>query len=220
MRTRVVIVPAASEDIEYSQILEKRLIFLGFQTWSLETQTKIGESILGNIDKALRDAIALILIRSKASIQSQWSLIQQRAFQSQIRFSGALKLIVVPRTRILLAPSLLSQAVVLEPQSDPYLAALACASIISNNPSSSSFQLLSHPDSPNALIYNPEAYTQVNPLESKFEKYVNVIMSLSSLKEYEPANELYWKILYYTGYRELWETRLTLSNRLLRLSLA
>jgi tetratricopeptide (TPR) repeat protein len=63
------------------------------------------------------------------------------------------------------------------------------------------------------------AWPNTPDLSSTYHRYVETISSLVHLQEYEHANELYWKTLYFSGYRELWKDRLFLSNLITTLSL-
>lgn len=65
----------------------------------------------------------------------------------------------------------------------------------------------------------PGAWTRVQPLSQTYDKHVEAISLLLDIDEYEQAKHLYWKILYFTGYRERWDERALLSKHLLKLSI-
>jgi len=65
----------------------------------------------------------------------------------------------------------------------------------------------------------PGAWIHLEEVSKIYAKGVKAISLLTDIKEYEYASSLYWKTLYYSGYRELWEDRDHLSRKIFNLSL-
>ncbi|GHV08663.1 hypothetical protein FACS189485_20420 [Spirochaetia bacterium] len=62
------------------------------------------------------------------------------------------------------------------------------------------------------------AWTHLNEIEKTYDIQFKNFINLTDEKEYDLASNIYWKILYYSGYRENWAERAVLSNKMLTLS--
>lgn len=65
----------------------------------------------------------------------------------------------------------------------------------------------------------PSAWTRFPEIANKYEALLKQLSILIKNGEYEQSINCYWKILYFTGTRELWHDRAILSNKLLALSI-
>jgi hypothetical protein len=62
------------------------------------------------------------------------------------------------------------------------------------------------------------AWTHLDYIEKTYNEQFKNFIELTNKKEHELAASIYWKILYYSGYRERWIERGELSKRMLDLS--
>lgn len=219
-RDLIIVVAGSEIDIPDARILSKEIERQGLSTWFLEDSTKVGDSLLVAIESAVQQAAALILVRTGGADYEPWAALQQKAFQIASRFDNAFRILILPRGRLILAPSLLSQSILLLPDLDPRNAATFCVKTLKGGLDKGAPEILSHNDiSPNAApLIAPGIWTQAKLFEHTYPKYAETVCSLAMLDEYEAANAMYWKILYHSGYREYWKQRFNLTNSLIDLS--
>jgi tetratricopeptide (TPR) repeat protein len=75
------------------------------------------------------------------------------------------------------------------------------------------------PTAPAQPLERAGAWSNIPDLSGKMASYLTAFNALQEVDEYEYAKLIYWKILYFTGYRELWDDRLLLSKNLYKLSI-
>jgi hypothetical protein len=218
LRDTVLVVPGSATDEQFARQLVHHIDTLGLRAWSLQTHVDVGRSLIAALNQAIEDAAALVLIRSPAKQQDPWALLQQHAYQASARLSGPQTIIVFRRARAPIPVTLRTQALVLNGDVSPEDAARTCFTILTSTLAVGSYRPERPPDSPGAPLLRPGAWTQVPDFSASFATYIAIIGSLADLKEYEHALDLYWKVLYFSGYRELWGERLAVSSKLLRLA--
>lgn len=213
MSNMIVLVGETDTEKQFLIQLEASLRAYGAWTWSL-LDVEVGESQIQAINDALERATALILVRGSCGTHKLWSQIQVHGFQARVHLRSHLKIFVVLVAPVILEPSLASQAIILGPGLEVEAASRLCLAAMYASPSTTTFQAFHTPDNPRSPVLHPGAWTLVPDLSQSFTKYAETIESLLDLREYEFARELYWKILYYSGYNEKWGPRIDLSRKL------
>jgi len=212
------VVAGSGQEEPYAAALASALDDLGVVSWLLSRDVPIGASMVGRIDSQLRRAKALILCMTHTVTPDEWAKRQLRAFQAITTANDTLLLLIISDDRslgtMLLAKS---HAIVLPPQVEAARAARMCvlaARFGSQIAQGNSLDALHTSAIPSG------AWSLVPDLDSTYDIYVGSIENLVRLGEYDVANELYWRTLRYSGYRERWRERLAISQALLELSLS
>jgi tetratricopeptide (TPR) repeat protein len=219
VRNKIIVVNGSGKDKPYTARVVRRLKERGLLVWSLDNDVRVGNSRIEAIDTELRSAIALVLVCSSATSQDAWAVLQHHAFQTQVRLSSTLKLIVIPTDNAPIGPSLLAQAIVLKAGLEPETAADFCCTVLDANADLSSFQSIRPVDNRNSPLMKPGAWPLLQAVSASYEEYQAAIGSLINIRRhYEKAIDVYWDILYYSGYHEHWNERLALSQQIVNTS--
>ena len=127
-------------------------------------------------------------------------------------------LVIIQRGRVVLEPSLASQAIILPSDLSPSYVASRCAAMIMAI-RSSRFSAGTLTFNGNRVSVEQIRSSLISNIDGEYDKYYITINNLMDLSEYEHARELYWKTLHYSGFRELWHHRLSLSGRIRALAI-
>lgn len=68
--------------------------------------------------------------------------------------------------------------------------------------------------------FTDDSWVCLPSIGNRFQKYKQSIVLLSEIDEYEKAKALYWDVLFYTGYNELWSDRIGISKTIYDMSIA
>jgi tetratricopeptide (TPR) repeat protein len=216
LKDLVIVVAGSTVDAADARVLASEIERQGLRAWFLEDSTKVGDSRLEAIDNAVQEAGAMILVRTGGADYEPWSAIQQKAFQIKNRFGDEFGIFVLPKGPTILEPTLLARSVLLPQDLEPKSVAAICARFIKGGP----------PESPSgnaigahgAPLLGSGIWTQANAFAHTYPAYAEIVLNMAALNEYEAANAFYWKILYFSGYREHWDRRLQLTELLIDLS--
>lgn len=216
LKNLVIVVAGSTADIADARILAAEIERQGLRAWFLEDSARVGDSLLEAIENALHEAGAMVLVRTGGADYEPWSKIQQKAFQIKNRFADAFRIFVLPRGPAILEPTLLACSVLLPQDLEPKAAATFCVrSITDGLPASPSGGAIASNAVP---LLASGIWTHANTFIHTYSQYADTVLSLARLDEYEAAAALYWKILYFSGYREQWHRRLELTEPLIALS--
>lgn len=215
LKDLIIVVAGSTVDVADSRVLAAEIERQGLRAWFREDSTKVGDSRLEAIDNAIQEAGAMILVRTGGADYEPWSAIQQKAFQIKNRFGDAFRVFVLPRGPAILEPTLLACSKLLPQDLEAKAAAAICARIIRGG-------LTAFPSGngtvPGAVpLLAPEIWTHAHAFTHTYPQYADSVHVLATLGEYDHANALYWKILYFSGYREQWDRRLQLTQLLIDL---
>lgn len=202
MRDLILLIPTTDQSHGDCATLRQHLTTLRLKTWSFE-DLRVGSSELEELDAAVSEARALILVHSGTGPLHPRSGRALRA--CQVRSDALVRIFFFSREGLMpYYPSLRSEAEALP--KDPASAADACADALARSPHHAGW------------VDHLGAYSRFADLSHRYIDLAQALGILIKQQEYDPARILYWKILHYTGYRELWAERSEFSNQLLTLS--